>query len=104
MSSETAQASSVEQDLEENGNTNVDQIPDYVEIIADNSLAGNTMATPTSQAATGNANNPYETLKPASGPSHRAQGNGSSSTRAKDQQSFRAESEAEEEDYAEPLA
>lgn len=104
MSSEKAQASSAEQDLEGNGTTSVDQIPDYVEIIGDNSLAGNTMATPTSPAATVNVKNPYETLKPAPGPSHRVQGNSSGSALAKDQQSFRAENEAEEEDYVEPRA
>lgn len=102
MSSEKAQASSVEQDSEEYGNTTVNQLPDYVEIIGDdNILAGNTMATPTSPAV--NVKNPYETLKPAPGPSHRAQGNNSCSALAKDQQSFRAENEAHEEDYVELL-
>ena len=104
MSSEKAQASSANKDVEEYGNTRVDQIPDYVEIIADdNSLAGDTMATPTSPAATANVKNPYETLKPAPGPSHHVQGNSSCSALAKDQQSSRAESEDEEEAYVELL-
>ena len=100
MLSEKVQASSAGQDLEDYGNTTVDQLPDYVEIIGDdNSLAGNTRATPTSPAAAANVKNPYETLKPAPGPSHRIQGNSSCSALAKDQQSFRAENEVEEEDY-----
>lgn len=92
MSSEKAQASLTEQD----GNTSLDQIPEYVEIIGDNSLAGSTMATPTSPAAAANVKNPYETLKPAPCPLHH-----SCSTFAKNQQSF--PTKAEEEDYVELL-
>lgn len=92
MSSEKAQASLTEHD----GNTSLDQIPEYVEIIGDNSLAGKTMATPTSPSAAVNVKNPYETLKPVPGPSHH-----SCSTFAKNQQSFPAE--VEEEDYVELL-
>ena len=103
MSSEKAQASSSEQDPEVYENTTVDQLPDYVEIIGDdNILAGSTMATPTSSSV--NVKNPYETLKPAPGPSRRVQGNDSCSAHAKDQESFRAENEAHEEDYVELLS
>ena len=103
MSSEKAQASSAEQDLEEYGDTSVDRIPDYVEIIGDNSLAGNTMATPTSPQANVNVKNPYETLKPAPGLSHRVQGNNSCSVIGNDQRSYRTEDETEEEAYVELL-
>ena len=104
MSSEKAHTPSANKDVEEYGNTGVDQIPDYVEIIGDdNSLAGNTIATPASPAATANVKNPYETLKPAPGPSHHVQGNSSCSALGKDQQSSRAENEAEEEAYVELL-
>ena len=106
MSSEKAQASSAEQNREECGNATVEQLPDYVEIIGDdNILTGSTMgATPMSPAVTAKIKNPYETLKPAPSPSHRVQGNDSRSTLAKDQQSFRAENEAHEEDYLELLS
>ena len=104
MLSEKAHASSANEDVEERGNTDAEQIPDYVEIIGDdNSLAGNTIATPTSPAATANIKNPYETSKPAPGPSHHVQGNSSCSALAKDQQSSRVENEAEEEGYVELL-
>ena len=104
MSSEKAHAPSANKDVEEYGDTGVDQIPDYVEIIGDDdSLVENTMATLTSSAATTNVKNPYETLKPAPGSSHHVQENNSCSALVKDQQSSREETEAEEEDYVELL-
>lgn len=91
-----AQSSSAEQDANA-------EIPDYVEIIGDGSLAGNTMVTTASPAATVKVKNPYETLKPTPGPSRHVQGDSAYSALAQDpQQSVRAQSQ-EDADYLEPL-
>ncbi|KAL9971403.1 hypothetical protein ACROYT_G023923 [Oculina patagonica] len=100
MPSDTEQASSTEQGLSQTGNTAAEEIPDYVEIIGEDSLAGNAMAT--SSAATVNVKKRYETLKLAPGPSHGVQGDSASSVVTKDQQSVQAENQ-EEEDYVELL-
>lgn len=102
MSSDKEQNSSTDQDLTQNEITNfADEIPDYVEITGDDSLAGNAMMTSASPVATVNVN-PYETLKLAPGSWHGVQGDNSNSSRGEDQQSVRAENQ-EEEDYVELL-
>ena len=95
ISLDKEQVSSAEQDLNQNENTSADadEIPDYVEIIGDDSVAGNAMTTSTSSPAT--VKNRYETLKLAPGPSHREQGDSTCSVIAEDNQ--------EEEGYVELL-
>lgn len=102
MSSDKEQASSTEQDLSQNAITSADDIPDYVEVIGDDTLAGNAMTTSASSAATGNVKNPYEKLKLAPDPSNRLQGDSACSVVTEDQQPVRAENQ-EEEYYVELL-
>ena len=87
-----AQASFVEQDVSDNGETS-EYIPDYVDIIDHGSLAANAMVTATSSETT--VSNLYETLKPIPGSSHHVQGDSASSALAEDQHSVREESQEE---------
>ena len=87
-----AQASFVEQDVSNNWQRSED-IPDYVDIIDDGSLAGNAMVTAASSETTDK--NLYETLKPIPGSSHHVQGDSASSALAEDQHSVREESQEE---------
>ena len=102
MSSDKEQASSPDQDLSQNDITSADEIPDYVEIIGDDKLAGDAMTTPTPPVATVNVKHPYETLKLSPGSSHGVQEDNSNSSLGQDQQSVQAENQ-EKEDYVELL-
>ena len=87
-----AQSSFVDQGVSNNGKASED-IPDYVDIIDDGSLAGNAMVTAASSETTDK--NLYETLKPIPGSSHHVQGDSASSALAEDQHSVREESQEE---------